>query len=71
MICIEVKPILGGPVFVKKAANDFVQIGLVSWGPDPSNQQATTWDINADVGYYLQWITDNMNAYVFEFQFKI
>ena len=71
MICIELKSILGGPVFVKKAANDFVQIGLVSWGPDPSNQQATTWDINADVGYYLQWITENMNAYVFKFQFKI
>lgn len=54
----------GGPVFVKKAADDFVQIGLVSWGPEVSDQDTKTWDVNADVGYYLKWISDNMNAYV-------
>ncbi|KAL5258799.1 hypothetical protein ACHWQZ_G009307 [Mnemiopsis leidyi] len=52
----------GGPVFVKKAADDFVQIGLVSWGPEVSDQDTKTWDVNADVGYYLKWISDNMNA---------
>ena len=54
----------GGPLFKKKAGGDFVQLALVSWGPQPDQQTTDSWDVNSDVSFYKTWITTNMAAYV-------
>ncbi|KAL5253954.1 hypothetical protein ACHWQZ_G013647 [Mnemiopsis leidyi] len=51
----------GGPLFTKK--NDkWVQIALVSWGPTAADMTDTSYDVNADVLYYKDWITTHKDS---------
>merc|ERR1719456_1293818 len=52
----------GGPLFTKTISGEWVQLGLVSWGPPNEFKGGTLWDVNSDVSYYKTWITDNMAA---------
>ena len=63
----------GGPLFTKKDGN-WVQIALVSWGPNAADMTDTSYDVNADVLYYKDWITTHkdrlepLSLQVFNFQ---
>ncbi|KAL5253952.1 hypothetical protein ACHWQZ_G013647 [Mnemiopsis leidyi] len=53
--------VIGGPLFTKK--NDkWVQIALVSWGPTAADMTDTSYDVNADVLYYKDWITTHKDS---------
>ncbi|XP_063676450.1 ovochymase-2-like isoform X2 [Bolinopsis microptera] len=51
----------GGPLFTKNGG-DWVQLGLVSWGPPNDAKWDKSWDVNSDVSYFKSWITANMAA---------
>ena len=51
-------------MFTKK--NDkWVQIALVSWGPTAADMTDTSYDVNADVLYYKDWITTHKDRLEF------
>ena len=45
-----------------KNGEDWVQLGLVSWGPPDDAKWDKSWDVNSDVSYFKSWITANMAA---------
>lgn len=47
----------GGPVFLKKNANQYVLVGLVSRG----DENCSNYGIYENVSYYLGWISNSMN----------
>ena len=48
----------GGPLFTKKNGQ-WVQLGLVSWGPNEIT--STSYDVNTDVLYFKDWIVTHKN----------
>jgi len=50
----------GGPLFTKSSSGDWVQLGLVSWGPTNEQKADRTWDVNSDVSFYKIWINDHI-----------
>ena len=55
----------GGPLFTKSSSGDWVQLGLVSWGPTNEQKADRTWDVNSDVSFYKTWINEHIALYVF------
>merc|ERR1719232_1005042 len=49
----------GGPLFTKKNGQ-WVQLGLVSWGPNEIT--STSYDVNTDVLYFKDWIVAQKNS---------
>ena len=58
----------GGPVFTKKNGN-WVQIGLVSWGPTEITE--TSYDVNTDVLYFKDWIVTHKDRLVRQCQVNL
>mgnify|MGYP005727920959 CR=1 FL=1 len=56
--------VTGGPLFTKTEEGEWVQLGLVSWGPSNEDKDVTLWDVNSDISYYKTWINDNIAALV-------
>ena len=54
MYCwVNIYSCAGGPLFTKKEG-EWVQLGLVSWGPTEITD--SSFDVNTDVLYFRDWI---------------
>lgn len=54
----------GGPLFTKNYDGEWVQLGLVSWGPVLGEESENSFDVNTNIYYFKDWIEENMRLLV-------